>query len=187
MHGQITQFSPRMQPMSDIPTVAEERAAKVANLRERARCLDDVGPANEATILKTFDHPSWRELHAEERVQVDLVAGEALRFIFGVRSIDKITPRQAADLEQGATYLVRRLHPQFCQAAHEHAVETLLSSDEFKALSAGRSAAERRVMAHRMTGSIRAALHAVLEGTIPLKPAVYLRCVAGATEAGARE
>lgn len=183
---QIVSRSSSMSTEQDMPSVAQERSALAANLRERARVLDQVGPAGEASALRTFTHPSWRELHAQERSTVDLVAGDAMVHIFGTRSAEKVTPRIAADLEQGATYLVRRIHPEFVKAAHDNAVDVLRQSDEFKALTAGRPAGQATVIAHRLVSQMWAGFHAVLEGTTPIKPAVYMRCVAAQVEKGAR-
>ncbi len=163
-------------------------AALAANLRERAKALDEVGPEHEDALLRTFHRPSWQELQQQEAYQAGQIADTAARVIFGRNWSDSMTPRIAADLEQGATYLVRRLSPEFLLVAHQMAVEALLTCDEFKALASGRSrsAADLRIIAHRLASTVRAALHGTLEATTPIRPAVYLRCAAAATERGAR-
>lgn len=170
------------------PNLEDVNAARAANLTERAIAVEQAG-AHVDAVLRSFQNPSWYDLQKTERYQAGLVAEAAASIIFGVNGVECLPPGIRADLEQASTYLVRRIHPEFVKAAQDQAVETLTTySDEFKALASGRprDGASLTVIAHRLVLQVRAAYHAVLEGRTPIKPAVYLRACAGATQRGAR-
>jgi len=171
-----------MSTENPFPTPSEKARALAANLRERARTVEQVGDP----VIQTFDRPSFRELQDDERRHADQIAEYAAHVLFGVSSCDRLTNRRAIDLEGGAMYLVRRSHPDWMQAAHDQAVETLLASDEYRALMRERGLAEARVIAHRLVTNVRAALIGVLENSQTVAPATYLKIQAGVAEAEAR-
>ncbi len=166
----------------------DSASAKAANLRERAAAVEQAGPARQDQILAAFTNPSWTQLQRVEDYQIGLVADAMANIVFGSNGTDGLTPRIADDIEQGATYLIRRVHPEFVQAAHEQAVETLLISGHFRALASGREreSADLRLLAHWLVTEMWAAFHGVLEGRVPIHPAIYLKASAGAVERGAR-
>lgn len=165
-----------------LPSPAEQREARALNLEERARAVEQAGEP----ILQSFRGPSFRDLQHEEHSQADRITQFAAQTIFGVSSVDRLTPRQANDLEGGAMYLVRRSEPSWLQAAREHAVETLMASDEFRLLMRERSYAESRLIAHRLATAVRAAEIGVLENSVSVAPAVYLKLAAAQMRSGAR-
>lgn len=158
-------------------------AAKRDQVRERASVMRLLPPVQRDQLVDAFlahdvdaarrPPPAWRDLQRQESSEIDIIAEAALGILFGTRS--RVTPKQAGDLEQGATYLIRRMQPIFVQAAQEHAANTLLSCSEFQVATVGKSPAEKAVMAHRIVMSVRASLHAVLEATTPLFPSLYLK------------
>ncbi len=180
--GTVAHIQSRPQPVTfnpfDPPSEADAREARALNLEERSRVVERVGDP----ILQSFDRPSFRELLDEERQQRDAVAEFAAVAIFGVGP----TNRQAAELEGAAMYLLRRVHPEWMTAAHDQAVETLLATDEYRALMRERGPAEARVIAHRLVSTVRAALIGTLENETSVTPAVYLKLAAARTRAGAR-
>jgi hypothetical protein len=176
-----------MQPDPDYPSVQECQQAQAATLRERARILDEVGPAGEAGVLRTFRSPSLQDLQREEDCLVDAAAEFLARQIFGHSTRDRLTPRIAADLEQGCRYAVRRVHPEWMLAAQQQAAETIANNaEEFGPTFRHLSPAERRIVAWRLVQTMFAGFHAVLEGRVSIKPATALRIAAAATERGAR-
>jgi hypothetical protein len=166
----------------DLPSQADIREASAKTLEERAKAVEACGDP----IVQSFDRPSFRELLAEEKQQADAIAEYAAAVLFGVNSRDRLTNDRALDLEGAAMYLLRRIHPDWVKAAHEQAVETLLLSDEYRALMRDRGLAEARVLAHRLVASVRAALIGTLENETSVTPAVYLKLAAARTRAGAR-
>lgn len=167
--------------LREIPSEADKARALAANLRERATTVERAGEP----VIQTFTRPSFRELQAEERSQADNITEFAALAIFGVQSSDRLTPKQANALEGAAMYLVRRIHPEWMKAAVEQAVDTLLVSDEYVALTVDRSWAEKRLIAHRLTQSVLGALIGVLENERSVRPECYLRIAAAKAEAGA--
>lgn len=166
----------------DPPTPAEQRAALAANLRERARACEVAGPEHEAAIARTFSHPSLVELQREERHQADLIAEEAAHIIFGSSTRDRLTPKIASDLEQAATYVTRRIHPEFVTAAINQAADTLLKSDDTNWAFARFSAGEARMRAHWLATVMWGALIGTLECERPIALATYLRIQAAKAE-----
>lgn len=177
----LTVISDERQVLRELPSEAEKRQALAATLRERATAVQTAG----LPVLQSFTHPSFRELQAEERSQADNIAEFAALAIFGVGSVDRLTPAQANALEGAAMYVTRRIYPTWMQAAVSQAVETVLVSDEFVVLSRERSAAEQRLMAHRIAQSVVATLIGVLENERTVRPECYLRIAAAKAEAGA--
>lgn len=173
----LTMFNP-----FDGPTEAESREALAQNLEARAELVMRAGEP----VVQSFDNPSYHQLQADERSQADAIATFAGKRIWGVNSIDRLTNRQVIDLEGAAMYLVRRTSPDWQRAAREQAVEALLASDEFRALTFDRSPAEARVLAHRFAQTFRAAEIGVLENNCGVSASLYLRICAGQVRAGAR-
>lgn len=174
----VAHFVKPMQPNPD------RHAAAAANLRLRADAVDEAGPRG-GDIVRTFQHPSWQELHDAEQRMAGVVA-DIIAVAVEKQRGTPLTNREADALEQAANYLLRRMNPAFVRAAHEQAVETLLICDEFRAMARGRQPAEQRLIAHRLVAASRAAFHGVLEATVPLAPAVYLRCCAAALDPEAK-
>lgn len=178
----VTRIPDRQQAMlPDIPSEADKAKALAANLRERARIVELAGDP----VVQTFDHPTFHQLQAVERSQADNIAEFAALAIFGTHTSDRLTPKQGLALEGAAMYLVRRIHPEWMQAAHEQAVETLLVTDEFRIMRKFLSEGQVKVMAERCTQSILAALIGTLENERSVAPATYLKLQAARAEAGA--
>jgi hypothetical protein len=166
----------------DPPSAGSIREAQALTLEERANVVEACGEP----VVQNFGNPSFAQLQQEEREQRDLIAEYAALAIFGEATSDGLPNRMALDLEGGAMFLVRRIHPEWVKAAHEQAVETLLLSDEYRALMRDRGLAEARVIAHRLVANVRAALIGTLENSVSVTPAVFLKLAAARTRAGAR-
>src|SRR5262245_7378933 len=100
---------------SDLPCTADSgQAAKDDQNRARTDIVRMLPPAARQNLVNAFRaddgdpgrrsrHP-WQELQRQEAHEVDEIATAAIGILFGTRA--GFTNRQAADLEQGATYLV---------------------------------------------------------------------------------
>jgi hypothetical protein len=173
-----------MSTKPDLPcTSASIQAAKEHQVRARAEVVQLLPPAARARMVDAFladdadvgrrTQEPWQALQRQEAYEVDAVAQAALQILFGTRA--GFTPRQASDLEQASTYLVRRIQPAFMQHAHAWATETLLSHVEFKVAVGHRPIIEQRIIASRIVEMVRASVHAVLEAHTPIQPGIYLR------------
>jgi hypothetical protein len=166
----------------DPPSPGSIREAQALTLEDRAKVVEACGDP----VVQCFDRPSFRELLDEERRQADAIAEHAALVIFGVNSRDRLSNRTAIDLEGAAMFLTRRIHPDWMTAAHQQAVETVLASDEYRALMRDRGLSEARVIADRLVMNVRAALIGTLENSLSVTPNVYLKLSAVRTRAGAR-
>jgi hypothetical protein len=179
-------------------TAESLRQAKVAQISDRAKAIHAVPYEQRRPLVDAFlsRHPdagrvepgSWQALRREEQYQIEQIAESAAHHIFGVNGLESLSPRVVADLEQGAAYLSRRVHPEFIRAAQAWAVETLLRSNSFAALCSGRfrSDVDREALALQLVTEVRMAYHGVLEATTPIAPSLYLQCAKAATERGTR-
>lgn len=176
---EATMSTPPLPPCSDA-SVTDARAAQT---RDRAEVIRLLPPASRTRLVNAFlaedadvgrrtKHP-WRELQRHEHYHVDEIVMAAIRILEGTAA--GMTPRQVADLEQGATYLIRRREPVFVKAARELAAKTLLSSADVQTFMVGRSKAEQEVFASRWVSTVLAAVHGVMEAEMPVLPKLYLK------------
>lgn len=165
---------------ADLPCTQESvEAAKRDQIVERCAVVRMLPPGPRARLVNAFlaetpdvaRQPAWQDLQKQEAYEAEQIATAAIGILFGTRA--GFTNQQAAALEQGATYLVRRLQPTFVNAAQTWAAETLLASSEFQMLTVGKTKTEQLVLAHLFVRIVRSSLHGVMEAETPVMRGLY--------------
>jgi hypothetical protein len=170
---------------ADLPTHGECAKAEAACLRARADLIDapllsDMEPA----LLRTFDHPSYFELRANEQSAVRTIADDTSMTLSN-RPLDERAGGRQADLLRGAYGLVRRQTPGWQAAAVQHAAEvlTILFAEE-DALAGVLSLERRKALAVRAAAFATTAYAGVLENDHQVTPGQFLRIQAERIEQG---
>jgi hypothetical protein len=171
--------------LGEFPTYAEVAKAEAACLRARADLIDapllsDMEPA----LLRTFNHPSYFELRADEQSAVRTIADDAAMTLYN-RPLDESSGRRQDDMLRGAYGLVRRQGPAWQAAAVAHAAEvlTILFAEE-DALAGVLSLEKRRALAVRAAAFATTAYTGVLENDHMVTPGQFLRIQAERIEQG---